>query len=234
MTEKISDLVGRIVATRPSDPKALARHVPAPPGGHPEPTLPDDLQTLVDVVGGGSVFGDFRMVREAVYHPLAAGFADEQRRALLPAPEQAIRTWYRLLSQGVAASPGSDGLVEGVLLLCGDYPAACWTRDTARAVLRAIDPARPFWPTAPQVDAVLRPIAERMRGRASRLDQIARADPATAGDFHAGPARESAEVYKLPPPPPPSAPRGRPDLDIRPPERTPEEQIRALGRGPKA
>lgn len=193
--KRIDTLVGQIVdarrAHRPETAPALV--APPPEGGYPEPVLPDALQRQVDALESVR-YGDFRTaVWDPSFDPEAARFAAEQRLALLPAPPSVIRAWYRGVTESLSLGD-RDGaaMFRALLLVCGDYPAACWSREAARAVIRE---AGDFWPSATKIDAVLSPIAERMKARLQRLDRIARADPATSGRFHTGPARASTVPF---------------------------------------
>ena len=94
-----------------------------------------------------------------------------------------------MLATTVANPPASEDAFEarlaGIAFVCGDLPAEVWSSEALKTATGRFK----FWPSAPELDEVLRPIADAMEAEIKALDRIAGADPATAG-WPTGPARE--------------------------------------------
>jgi hypothetical protein len=199
----IETAVGRVVARRPGGERKAAAITPRPANdpGHPVPVLPPELQDQVDRLRGKR-FGDMVMTMPGgrpVFHPQAADFLDRFRAATEPAAEAQIHRWFIDIARSLApGAVSADAVFGALLLICGDYPAVCWDRSTARAIVSA----NKFLPSASEIKEVVQPVADSVLGPLRELERIARADPSTAGVFHGGPARESREVYPVQPPPP--------------------------------
>ena len=160
----------------------------------------------------------------------AAPAAERMKSDRAPASPDVIGQWMTDL--GLAVPPQDPATLMGrirmTIRVLGDLPAFCWNEDTLAMAAEAFT----HYPAVAELSKLLRPIADR---HARQIEVLGRMAMASKGH----PTQESTEPYKLPPPPPASKPRlveltgERPDLNIRPPERTPEEQIRALGLDPK-
>jgi hypothetical protein len=199
---------------RHMQPPAKMSQLPAPPrpeGGYPVPVLPNDLRQQVDLLEGRHRFGDFLMNPpddKAAFDPRAADYAEQQRLAMQPATELEIRRWFTALVNVLV--PGAikpQPLFQGLLLVCGKYPAACFCDETAAALIGD----NTYLPSVAEMKAVLLPIADDMRGTLHGLLRIAGAGQPR------GQARE-AVGYVLPPPPPEVTPRRRPLRERRDPE----------------
>ena len=199
----LRDAVGR-VRNSAGKPSAVVPIRPANDGlSFPAPVLSPALQQQIDRLSGN--FG-LSMPDGPVFDPDAAGFIEAQRLAVRPASEDMIRKWFMVIVGSLA--PGSvnpDAVFAALLLVCGDYPAACWCRETAAAIVGK----EKFLPLAAVIKEAVQPIADRLTGPLRWLERIAQAKPETAGTVHFGPARE-AKGYVLPPPPPEKTPQRRP------------------------
>lgn len=199
--------------------------LPAPPrpeGGYPVPVLPDDLREQVGLLEGRHRFGDFVMSPrdgKPVFDARAAGYAEQQRLAMQPATKLEIRRWFTVLVNVLV--PGAikpQALFQGLLLVCGKYPAACFCDETAAAIIGE----NTFLPSVAEMRAVLRPISEELKGTLRGLEKIQEAGTAQRGrsDWRASTAYIDGIVASgsaaVPPkhPPHPSMPKREPVSDL--------------------
>lgn len=73
-----------------------------------------------------------------------------------------IAAWCKKLSPSLPKAPVTPeeqrGVIEGLLLACGDLPFAVWTAETAAEALRTLE----WWPPPAKVRAILLPFALRL------------------------------------------------------------------------
>jgi hypothetical protein len=219
---------------RHMQPPAEMSPLPAPPrpeGGYPVPVLPDDLRQQVELLEGRHRFGDFIMNPrddKPDFDARAVGYAELQKLAMQPATEMEIRRWFTVLVKVLA--PGAitpQALFHGLLLVCGKYPAACFSDETAAALIGA----NTFLPSVAEMKAVLLPIADQLRGTLHGLERIKRAGQPR------GQAREAfgwfdQKLADIARDARATAEAARPDREEAAPDdppRTVEEQLAALG-----
>jgi hypothetical protein len=114
----------------------------------------------------------------------AAALVDEAKAALpaleahlTPAPANLIETWLRHLRQGTAAisEPDFKQRLAAIQLASGDLPAWVWCMDALRDALR--NPLCRFFPSAADIDGMLRPRASAALNRAWQCRRLAAATP---------------------------------------------------------
>lgn len=165
------------------------------------------------------------------HHPEAERWLALYRAQIKPTTPEMVRAWVSDLAMHVpmpraGQSIGIAARAGGILMACGTFPAACWTRETLTLALQTFK----WFPTSSEVYELLKPIANKIKATLAGLEALANAKPSE----RAVPAREP---YQPPPAPDWAFDRtmrgslGYRTLNIQPPLRTVEEQIALLKAG---
>ena len=105
----------------------------------------------------------------------AARVLSEYEARCAPAPAAVVDMWLaRLLAARLKNAPPADSLVSFsrmVMIVSGDLPAAVWTDDSVARVVRSVDGG--WWPSAHDLDTLLRPIGRRITAERDALRQVA-------------------------------------------------------------
>ena len=206
---------------------------------HELPELPSELKSQVSalVVGAVAYPGtapDDPGLRVAPTEPWfdlrAAALVPAYRAACAPPDPLALQTWLMRLNAAVRNPQPREASalrIAAIATACSDIPRGAWTLETLAEALRAFE----WWPSAAEVYKLLQPHGKRLTGTLEALEKIAKAGPRMI-------ARE-AIGYKVETAPGWADSRrirhndNRDDAPVpsnaRPPVRTVDEQLAALG-----